>query len=68
MPARRRSNATKASVLKPTWRFPDSDYGLFQDYNDNQAAHFARAPINHLVRESIQNSIDARAAPTNSWM
>ena len=61
MPARHRSSATNVRVSKPTWRFPDSNYGLFQDYNDNQAAHFVRAPVNHLVREFIQNSTDARA-------
>lgn len=43
-----------------TWRFPESNFGLFQDFNDNQTTHFARAPINHLVRETLQNSIDAR--------
>ena len=46
---------------KAAWRFPASNFGLFQDFNDNQTTHFTRAPINHLVRESIQNSIDARA-------
>ena len=44
----------------PSWRFPESNFGLFQDFNDNQTTHFTRAPINHLVRECIQNSIDAK--------
>ena len=43
-----------------TWRFPESNFGLFQDFNDNQTTHFTRAPINHLVRECIQNSMDAK--------
>ena len=60
MSAHQLSNIARVRVPQAKWRFPDSNHGLFQDYNDNQATHFARIPINHLVRECIQNSIDAR--------
>ena len=44
--------------MKPTWRFPPSNGGV--DYVNNPAAfHFSDAPIPKLVRESIQNSLDA---------
>ena len=44
--------------MKTTWRFPPSNGGV--DYVNNPAAfHFSDAPIPKLVRESIQNSLDA---------
>ena len=62
MPAHQRYSTARVRVPQAKWRFPDSNHGLFQDYNDNQVTHFARTPINHLVRECIQNSIDARVS------
>ena len=44
--------------MKPTWQFPPANGGV--DYVNNPAAsHFSDAPIPKLVREVIQNSIDA---------
>ena len=43
---------------KPTWRFPLRNGGI--DYvNDPSSAHFSDSPIAKLVRELIQNSLDA---------
>ena len=42
-----------------TWRFPRRNGGI--DYvNDSSSAHFSDAPIAKLVRELIQNSLDAK--------
>ena len=44
---------------KPTWRFPARNGGI--DYiSDPSRAHFSDAPITKLVRELIQNSLDAK--------
>ena len=44
---------------KPTWRFPSRNGGI--DYvNDPSRAHFSDSPIAKLVRELIQNSLDAK--------
>ena len=46
-------------ISKPTWRFPPRNGGI--DYvNDPSSAHFSDAPIPKLVRELIQNSLDAK--------
>ena len=46
-------------INKPTWRFPPRNGGI--DYvNDPSSAHFSDAPIPKLVRELIQNSLDAK--------
>ena len=46
-------------LTKPTWRFPSRNGGI--DYvNDPSGAHFSDAPIPKLVRELIQNSLNAR--------
>ena len=46
-------------MTRPTWRFPSRNGGI--DYvNDPSGAHFSDAPITKLVRELIQNSLDAR--------
>ena len=46
-------------MAKPTWRFPSRNGGI--DYvNDPSSAHFSDDPIPKLVRELIQNSLDAR--------
>ena len=47
------------SLTRPTWRFPSRNGGI--DYvNDPSSAHFSDAPIAKLVRELIQNSLDAK--------
>ncbi len=44
---------------KPTWRFPARSGGI--DFvNDPSSTHFSDAPIPKLVRELLQNSLDAR--------
>ena len=44
---------------KPAWRFPARNGGI--DYvSDPSSAHFSDAPIPKLVRELIQNSLDAK--------
>lgn len=46
-------------MLRLTWRFPSRNGGI--DYvNDPSSAHFSDAPIPKLVRELIQNSLDAK--------
>ena len=46
-------------MTRPTWRFPSRNGGI--DYvNDPSSAHFSDAPIAKLVRELIQNSLDAK--------
>ena len=46
-------------LSRPTWRFPPRNGGI--DYvNDPSGAHFSDAPIAKLVRELIQNSLDAK--------
>ena len=46
-------------MARPTWRFPSRNGGI--DYaNDPSGAHFSDDPIAKLVRELIQNSLDAK--------
>ena len=46
-------------MAKPTWRFPPRNGGI--DFvNDPSSTHFSDAPIPKLVRELIQNSLDAK--------
>ena len=46
-------------MTRLTWRFPSRNGGI--DYvNDSSSAHFSDAPIAKLVRELIQNSLDAK--------
>ena len=42
------------------WHFPPNQNGAEYGFRDAAAAHFQADPIVHLVRESIQNSIDAK--------
>lgn len=47
------------SLSKPNWRFAARNGGI--DYvNDPSSAHFSDDPIAKLVRESIQNALDAK--------
>lgn len=43
------------------WHFPEIGFGLEQGFGDPGIAHFHSDPINSLVRETLQNSLDARA-------
>ena len=42
------------------WRFPPTNGGAGDGYNDSGIAHFSGAPLSSLARETIQNSLDAR--------
>ena len=43
------------------WYFPSTDHGEEDWWNHSGISHFDGAPLASLARESIQNSIDARA-------
>ena len=45
------------------WRFPPTNGGRIDGFNDPGIAHFTGAPFASLARETIQNSLDARRAP-----
>ena len=45
------------------WRFPLTDGGRIDGYNDPGIAHFSGSPLSSLARETIQNSLDAQMAP-----
>ena len=45
------------------WRFPPTNGGRIDGFNDPGIAHFTGAPLASLARETIQNSLDARLAP-----
>lgn len=42
------------------WKFPPTNGGRIDGYNDPGIAHFSGAPLSSLARETIQNSLDAR--------
>ena len=43
------------------WRFPPTNGGRVDGFNDPGIAHFTGSPHSSLARETIQNSLDARA-------
>ena len=43
-----------------TWQFPSNQDGIEYGFVDAAAAHFRTDPVAHLVRETIQNSMDAK--------
>ena len=44
------------------WRFPPTNGGRVDGFNDPGIAHFTGAPLPSLARETIQNSLDASLA------
>lgn len=48
--------------MKVGWRFPLTDGGREDGYNDPGMAHFGGSHLGSLTRETIQNSLDARTA------
>lgn len=48
------------SDLKAQWHFPVNDGGMEYGYNNASTEHFKEDPIGKLVRETIQNSLDAK--------
>ena len=45
------------------WRFPPTNGGRADGFNDPGMAHFHGNPLASLARETIQNSLDAKAGP-----
>ena len=45
------------------WKFPPTNGGLADGYNNSGIAHFGGAPLSSLARETIQNSLDAQMDP-----
>ena len=43
-----------------TWQFPIVDFGVIEGLTNPGVANFAAEPIRNLVRETLQNSLDAR--------
>ena len=52
-----------ADIPKPTWRFPANDADEIQGANDPGITHFAGNREENVIREVIQNSLDARDDP-----
>ena len=46
------------------WRFPPTGGGEISGFHDPQLQHFTGDHINYIVREAIQNAVDARFAET----
>ena len=42
------------------WHFPETGGGYSQGFNDSSKEYFAADPLGHVVREIIQNSLDAK--------
>ena len=42
------------------WRFPPTNGGRVDGFNDPGIAHFSGSPLRSLARETVQNSMDAR--------
>ena len=49
-------------MSKIGWKFPLTHGGISHGYNDAGIAHFEGARLANLARETIQNSLDARAS------
>ena len=47
------------------WFFPIADYGTKQGLNDSGLETFLDKPLDSLVRETIQNSLDAKYPEVN---
>lgn len=47
------------------WRFPPTNGGRIDGFNDPGIAHFSGSPLESLARETIQNSLDAQLDPDN---
>ena len=51
---------TSANKLQVQWRFPPNCDGAEYGFENAAAAHFQSEPIVHLIRELVQNSLDAK--------
>ena len=50
----------QADTHRAAWQFPPNQDGAEYGFGDAAAAHFRADPMAHLVREVIQNSMDAK--------
>ena len=50
----------QTDVHRATWQFPTNQDGAEYGFGDAAAAHFRADPMTHLVREMLQNSMDAK--------
>ena len=51
---------TQTEAHHAAWQFPSNQDGAEYGFGDAAAAHFRANPMAHLVREMIQNSMDAK--------
>ena len=51
---------TQPDAHQATWQFPSNEEGAEYGFVDAAAAHFRADPMAHLVREMIQNAMDAK--------
>ena len=54
------SPSAQFEACTPTWQFPANGDGAEHGFVNAAAAHFRSDPIAHLVREAIQNAMDAK--------
>ena len=53
-------NTTLRDAHQATWQFPSNEGGAEYGFVDAAAAHFRADPMAHLIREMIQNAMDAK--------
>lgn len=51
---------TLPEIQQADWQFPPNQEGAEYGFGDAASAHFRADPMAHLVRETIQNAIDAK--------
>ena len=51
---------TLPETHRATWQFPPNQDGTEYGFGDAASAHFRADPMAHLVREVIQNAMDAK--------
>lgn len=50
--------------MKPIWKFPSAGGGNISGLNDNGITQFKAVPITSVTKETLQDSLDARASDT----
>jgi hypothetical protein len=51
---------TLPEIQQAAWQFPPNQEGAEYGFGDAASAHFRADPMAHLVRETIQNAMDAK--------
>ena len=51
---------TRSEEHQATWQFPANQEGAEYGFGDAASAHFRADPMGHLVREMVQNAMDAK--------